>query len=205
METDFFSYLLETFGYDSPIFSPSLVFGNYSRPWIAKELALLCEEGKIKRFERGIYFIPSSDAPLDPYRVIEYKYIGDKDNVIGYFSGPATREQFGLPNGEQEFPLVVTNAECSRLRLVNVGPLEIHVRRGRTLISNDNIVILSFFDMLSEFPDELLDDAAKEAICHFVSENRIKRSQIMEYAALYPKRTLSNLILSGAIYCAIED
>ena len=48
-------YLLETYGYNEPIMLNEISFKNYSRPWINKELAKLCEAGKLLRFGKGIY------------------------------------------------------------------------------------------------------------------------------------------------------
>ena len=50
----FFEYLSDTFGVNEPIFSSDIKFENYSKPWIAKQLAELCGKGSLARFERGI-------------------------------------------------------------------------------------------------------------------------------------------------------
>lgn len=51
---DFFDYLYDTFGVNEPIFSTDIKFEDYSKPWTAKQLANLCEDGRLVRFERGI-------------------------------------------------------------------------------------------------------------------------------------------------------
>ena len=70
--------LLETYGTNEPIFSNEICFEDYSRPWISKQLAQLCENGKIIRYEKGVYYIPTDTvfgkSLLNPRKVIERKY-----------------------------------------------------------------------------------------------------------------------------------
>ena len=88
---EFYDYLLSSYGYDEPILSGEISYKSYSVPWIKKMLKKLCDEEKIIRFEKGIYYIPT-DTPLgksrlDPKKVIQKKYINDGKRTIGYFSG----------------------------------------------------------------------------------------------------------------------
>ena len=48
----FFDYLFEQFGVNEPIMSNEITFGNYSKPWIYKQLNTLVTEGKLIRFEK---------------------------------------------------------------------------------------------------------------------------------------------------------
>lgn len=74
-----YEYLLITFGTDEPFYTTEISFGEYSKPWLYKELNKLCEEGKIIRYERGLYYIPTQTifghSILDPNKVITKKYI----------------------------------------------------------------------------------------------------------------------------------
>ena len=58
----FYDYLMNSYGYNEPIFVESLRFEQYSRPWLFKEIRKLCENGKLKRFDKGIYYIPQKTA-----------------------------------------------------------------------------------------------------------------------------------------------
>ena len=55
----FFDYLFEQFGVNEPIMSNEITFGNYSKPWIYKQLNALVNEGRLIRFEKGVYYIPT--------------------------------------------------------------------------------------------------------------------------------------------------
>ena len=51
-----FEFLMGQYGTNEPILSSDISFRDYSRPWISKQLAQLCEEGKLIRYEKGIYY-----------------------------------------------------------------------------------------------------------------------------------------------------
>ena len=63
------------YGTNELILSSAITFENYSRPWIMKQLQALCEERKIIRYEKGVYYIPTKtvfgDSILNPRKVIE--------------------------------------------------------------------------------------------------------------------------------------
>lgn len=71
--------LTTNFGCNEPILLDEIDCGGYSRPWLFKELNELCRTGKLARFDRGIYYIPTETAfgasLLDPRKVIEKKYV----------------------------------------------------------------------------------------------------------------------------------
>lgn len=92
--------LVKNYGFNEPIISSEIPFESYSRPWIMKQLKVLCDEGKIIRYEKGIYYIPTETvfgkSILNPRKVIEKKYIKNGDDTIGYYSGITFQNQLKL-------------------------------------------------------------------------------------------------------------
>lgn len=86
--------------YNEPIFYNEFNYKNYSRPWLQKELTALCEQGKLMRFEKGIYYIPSvtmlGASSMDVKKVIDKKYIDNGKDIIGYYSGVTFLNMLGL-------------------------------------------------------------------------------------------------------------
>lgn len=59
---------------------------------------VLCDKGKIKRFDTGIYYLPKQSrlkggVPLGADTVARYKYVSG--NVDGYYSGYTFANQLG--------------------------------------------------------------------------------------------------------------
>lgn len=200
--------LLNTFGTDEPIMSNEITFKDYSKPWIYKELNKLCEEGKLIRYERGIYYIPTKTvfgpSILDPYKVIVKKYIFNGTDTIGYLSGVALLNRLKLTTQMSNVIEVYTNNEPSNTRDITVGKQRVILRKSRTSINSSNAAVLSFLELMNAVPSEFLDDEKKPIVEQFIDDNGITRSDITKYAPLFPDRALRTLVESEVIYSVAQ-
>ena len=201
---EFFDYLLDTYGRNEAILSHEIAFQGYSAPWIKKALKNLCDEGKVVRFERGVYYIPE-DTPLgpgrlDPRKVIAKKYICDGSGIIGYFSGLTFLNMLGLSSQMPNVLELYTNKEPSRVREVPVGSQRVLLRRARTAIDSDNAATLSFLELMNLTDAAFYDDAKKKTVAAYIEDNGITRSYIAKYAPCFPDRAMRTLVESGVVY-----
>ena len=200
----FFDYLSEKFGVNEPIFSSDIEFENYSKPWIAKQLAELCENGAIARFERGIYYIPVKtpfgNGILNPNKVIERKYIMNNGTVNGFYSGLTALNRLGLSTQMPNTIEICTNNEKTKLRNVKVGSRDVTLRKSRVRITNENLNVISFLELMNTVPSGFFDDYRKTVIGKWVSDNKITMDSILQYASVFPDKTMRNLIESEAIF-----
>ena len=200
----FFDYLLETFGTNEPIMSNEIEFEDYSKPWIYKQLNSLVAEGKLMRFEKGVYYIPTETvfgkSLLNPRKVIEKKYISDGNDTIGYYSGVTFQNQLRLSTQMSNVIEIYTNNETSKTRDVLVGSQRVLLRRARTKITGSNVAVLSFLELMNDTSPAFLDDERKEIIQDFIKANGITRKNITEYAPVFPDRVMRNLIESEVVY-----
>ena len=200
----FFDYLSNTFGVNEPIFISDIEFEDYSNPWIAKQLSSLCESGKLVRFERGIYYIPVNTpfgkSALDPNKVIERKYIMDKEATIGFYSGIADLNKLGLTTQIPNTIEICTNNETTKLRKIKVGNQSVTLRRSRVKITNENVSVISFLELMNTIPSGFFDDYRKSVIRKLIDDSKISRSSISEYAPLFPDKVFRNLVESEAIF-----
>ena len=130
-----YDYLLEIFGKNEPIFLSDIHYEDYSDIWLKKKLAKLCESNQVIRYERGIYYIPVKtpfgNSILNPNRIIERKYLSEKGNRIGFYTGITALQQAGLSTQMSNIPEIQTNNENSKLRRVKVGNQEVILRKSR--------------------------------------------------------------------------
>ena len=200
----FFEYLLEQFGSNEPIMSSEISFEGYSKPWIYKQLNILVEEGKLVRFEKGVYYIPTDTvfgkSLLNPRKVIEKKYISDSTGVVGYYSGVTFQNQLRLSTQMSNVIEIYTNNEPSKVRDVFVGNQKVILRRARTKITDANFAVLSFLELMNDSSPSFLDEERKEIIKNYISANGITRKAITEYAPVFPDKVMRNLIESEVIY-----
>lgn len=200
----FFEYLLEMFGTDEPIMSNEIKFKDYSKPWIYKQLNALVAEGKLMRFEKGVYYIPTDTifgkSLLNPRKVIEKKYLSDGNDTIGYYSGITFQNRLRLTTQMPNVLEIYTNNETSKVRDVLVGKQKVLLRKARTEITDSNVAVQSFLELMNDTTPDFLDDERKELIQEFIEANGITRSKITEYAPVFPDKAMRNLIESEVVY-----
>lgn len=200
----FYDYLFEKFGANEPIMSNEISFEGYSKPWIYKQLNALVADGKLIRFEKGIYYIPTDTvfgkSLLNPRKVIEKKYISDSTGAVGYYSGVTFQNQLRISTQMSNVIEIYTNNEPSKVRDVFVGNQKVLLRRARTRITDANVAVLSFLELMNDTSPVFLDDERKEIIQNYISANGITRKKITEYAPVFPDKVMRNLIESEVIY-----
>lgn len=100
--------LYQQYGTNEPILLSEITFEDYSRPWIMKQLQLLCESGDLCKYEKGVYYVPTDTffgkSILNPRKVIEKKYINDSRRII------VTIQALRCKSIEDNY----TDAKCSR-------------------------------------------------------------------------------------------
>lgn len=201
---EFFDYLVDSYGYNEVIISNEITFGGYSVPWIKKAISGLCEQEKIVRFEKGIYYIPTDTllgkSKLDPKKVILKKYINNGKDTIGYFSGVTFMNMLGLSTQMPNTIEIYTNKEPSRVREVAVGSQRVLLRRSRTKIDSGNATTMSFLELMNFTDASFYDNTKRKIVTAFIKENQITREGISAYAPFFPDKAMRTLVESELIY-----
>ena len=203
-----FEFLMGQYGTNEPILSSDISFRDYSRPWISKQLAQLCEEGKLIRYEKGIYYIPTQTpfgkSLLNPRKVIERKYISRAGETIGYYSGITFQNQLRLTTQMPNVIEIYTNNETTRVRDVFVGKQKVLLRKARTRITASNVDVLSFLELMNDLDPSGLDAEKKLILKQFINDRKITRSDITTYAPAFPDKALRTLVESEVIYSVAQ-
>ena len=203
-----FEFLMGQYGTNEPILSSDISFRDYSRPWISKQLAQLCEEGKLVRYEKGIYYIPTQTpfgkSLLNPRKVIERKYISRAGETVGYYSGIIFQNQLRLTTQMPNVIEIYTNNETTRVRDVFVGKQKVLLRKARTRITASNVDVLSFLELMNDLDPSGLDAEKKLILKQFINDRKITRSDITTYAPAFPDKALRTLVESEVIYSVAQ-
>lgn len=200
-----YDYLYNEFGFNEPFFTIEINYKNYSKPWLYKELNKLCDEEKIIRYERGLYYIPTQtvlgNSILAPSKVITKKYIFDGCETIGYYSGITFLNQLGLTTQVPNVIEIYTNNEPSNVRETTIGRQRVLLRKARTTVNQSNVAVLSFLEMMNSIPTNYIDDEKRIIINQYIVNNGITRKDITKYVPLFPDRAIRTLVESELIYC----
>lgn len=201
---ELFYELLEQYGYNEPIFTQEIVYKNYSRPWLYKELNRLCEQGLLVRFDKGIYYIPKQTplgpSLLDPRKVVRKKYVQDGESTIGYYAGNTLLNLMNLSTQMPNSIEVYTNNEKAKLREVRIGNQSVVLRRTRTPVTNDNVAVLQFLELMNITNASFFDEDRKASVSRYIKDNAITRDKVTAYAPVFPDRAMRNLIESEVVY-----
>ena len=199
--------LLEKYGYNEPILTNEIQFENYSKPWLFKELNKLCDTEQIKRFEKGVYYIPKETpfgtSILNPSLVIEKKYVKSKFETFGYYTGQYLLNILGLSNQVPNIIEVCSNNEASKLRDIKVGTTNVRVRKARVTISKENVAVLTLLELMSILDISTLSEEKKQIIISYIDTFNITRSDISKYLSAYPDKAVRNMVESEVIYSVL--
>jgi len=199
-----YEYLLDNFGINEPIFTSDIRYKDYSKVWISKELAKLCENKMLIRYERGLYYIPQKtlfgNSILNPNKIIQRKYLSENGNAIGFYTGITALQKIGLSTQMSNTSEIQTNNENSKLRKVKIGNQDVILRKSRVEINNQNVSVLQFLEIMNCASSSYFNDERKEILKAWIKQMNISRQLVIEYAPYFPDKTMRNLIESGVIY-----
>jgi hypothetical protein len=103
------------------------------------------------RFQNGIDYRAKETvfgyAKLDPAAVIRKKYIADKDEVIGYETGPSLLNKAGLTTQVPAYCFVATNRHRGR-GLMEDAPLKVFLSRPMTHVTRKNHLYLQTLELI---------------------------------------------------------
>jgi hypothetical protein len=200
----FYDYLVKQYGFDSAIFFGELSFKEYSLPWIKKELAKLCKEGKVCRFEKGVYYLPTETifgkSILDPREILIKKYITNGNEVYGYFSGITFRNMLRLSTQMPNTLEVYTNKEKTRVKEITIGSLKYILRCSRTTVNRENAATMSFLELMNSTEGNYYDVEKREIVKEYIKKNRITRGMVASYAPYFPDKAMRTLVESEIVY-----
>ena len=203
----FYEELKTKYGINKPILLRDITYKGYSQAWIYKQLCSLCEEGRLIKFDKGVYYIPQNTvlgtSRLNPIDVIEKKYVETDNEIIGYYSGTAFLNQIGISTQVPNLIEIYTNNESSRVRDVKVGRQQVRLRKTRVSVTNKNAATLALLEMMNSSQARQLDKKQREMCEQYIRKNGIKRSDIIEYSKYFPDSVMRNLIESEVIFCVV--
>lgn len=194
-----YEYLKKNYKPNEPIFLADIdleVSNNYLR----QMFKVLCDEGKIKRYDTGIYYLPSvsrlkGGTVMAPDMVARYKYISRNGKIEGYYSGYTFANQLGLTTQVPFNIEIVSNSASAKYREVKVKNQKVILRKPKAVVTKDNCNVLQLLDLLKDvelYADEENADT-RELIVKYIRDNSITMEKLDQYISLYPDKVYKNL------------
>lgn len=198
-----YEYLLENYKPNEPIFTSDIevgLNGNTLRPLLKQ----LCDQGLLKRFDNGIFYIPSQSRlkggiPIAAGTVAKYRYINRRGKIEGYYSGYTFANQVGINLQVPVTVEIVSNEASAKVRDIDIKGQVIRLRKPRATVTEENAKVLQFLDLLCEI--DRLSDESEEVISRclrdIIKNQNIQKKDIDAYISLYPVKVYKNFYEKG--------
>lgn len=191
-----YEYLRKHYKYDEPIFLDDLRIEGMNRPNFLQQMKTLADNGKIVRYERGIYYIPKStrrgfSAGPSPETVAHCKYVARRGRISGYYSGGTFANLIGISLQVPAKMEIVTNNSAAIVREVSVENQRFIVRHSKVYVTNENVDVLRLLDLLKDL-ESYLDCGfaeARERIKSYSQATKISGKDIDLYIREFPRST----------------
>ena len=211
MET-LYEYLLDNYKENEPIFLAELQIDGMTSTNIRQRIKKLTDAGKVKRFDNGIYFLPKktifkSGSQLAPEKVLECKYLRDKDERCGYVSGLMFFNQMGLTMQVPMMYEVVSNKATNDYRETSLAKSRVIVRKPKVPVTEKNYKALQFLDMLKDVDvySEVTGKPLQDRLYRYMDDANLSISEMEPYFAYYPDKLYKNLVETRVIYKDMEE
>lgn len=186
---------IDEYPFDEPIFIEEIkeYFKNYIQDnfdSVFKNIYVyinrLVKENKLVQFVKGIYYKPLKGTfgkkILNINKVIDKKYMHNKNDIKGYISGAYLFNKIGLTTQIPKELLIVTN-DCPNANDYNNKNLGVIIRKPKIEINGDNYKYLQLFDVLINKDNIKIEtDNEKKIIYKFIKDNELEMEKIFEYA-----------------------
>ena len=190
------------YGENTPIFFEDIanVCSRYTRGRVYQLIDAAMNSGLLAKAGYDCYYIPTTTpfgkSLLNPRKVIEKKYISNKGEVYGFYTGLALLNSFGITTQMPNIIEVFTNNEATKSRRVTINNQTIIVKRARTTINNSNYKEMMLLELFNLADIRSIDARATQKIVDYMKQNNISIQGIMKYAKFVPARAIKNFMSS---------
>lgn len=199
--TSLYEYLTENYKPNEPILVSNIRLDT-PKSRFYRELKQLQESGKVKKYSRGVYYMPKKSILKagvlpSPESILAERYVGRGDYVNGYYTGLTFANLIGVTNQVPYVIEVTTNRTNVPLCRVTLEGRTMELRKARTLITKDNRDVLQLLELMSDvynYADEGVD-----SIPRYIQRAGIKKSDVEKYIDLFPEVTRKNLHETGCM------
>ena len=190
------------YGENTPICFEDIanVCSGYTRGRVYQLIDAALNSGLLAKAGYDCYYIPTTTpfgkSLLNPRKVIEKKYISNKGEVYGFYTGLALLNSFGITTQMPNVIEVFTNNEATKSRRVTINNQTIIVKRARTTINNSNYKEMMLLELFNLADIRSIDARATQKIVDYMKQNNISIQGIMKYAKFVPARAIKNFMSS---------
>ena len=202
----FIERIREEYDPNVPIFTKNILkmFPEYSRAYVFRLIKEAEKKGEIIKYTEGVYFMPTEivlgPSTITADDVIEKKYLREKDDVYGIYSGIKLLNNFSITTQMAGVIEVVTNYESSRCREITIKNRRYIIRKSRCKIDKFNACAYTILQVFSEYEKVgTLNKRSIKKMQEYMKENGTTKEDLFSLSAKFPAKTIQNLVGSGLL------
>ena len=201
-----YEYIENKYKPNEPIFLAELDIPDMKPVSVRQQMKKLTEEGRLKRFDAGIYYIPKksmfrSGSTLSIDEVIRKKYLQDGVTRCGYVGGILFANQLGLTTQVPALYEVYTNKATTEYRETKLANLRVILRKPYCEIDTENAETLQFLDLIKEVVDisEVDGEELTKRLLGYMKKKNIGFESMKPFLPYYPDRIYKNMYEVGLL------
>lgn len=201
-----YNYLEKNYEPNEPIFLSDLNMSNMKPSSLRQQLKKLTDEGRLRRFDTGIYYIPKKSmfrfgSAMSINDVIGKKYLTDNTGRCGYLSGMMFANQLGLTTQVPTVYEVYTNKATTDYRDTTLGNMRIILRRPYVEVNDGNASALQFLDLMKEVSEisELEGEELTDRLLEYMRKKELGFNTLKQYFPYYPDKIYKNMYEVGLL------
>lgn len=208
--SNLYQYLIEKYKENEPFFLSNIQIEGMTGNNVRQQLKKLTDVGKIKRFDKGIYYLPKKSIFKSGTRptlekVLEYKYLQNNNKRCGYITGLLFFNQLGLTTQVPMQYEIVSNRATNNYRETTLAKSRVIIRKPKINVTEKNYVALQFLDMLKDIDvySEISGTDLQKRLYQYMNNIGLKISDLEPYFSYYPDKLYKNLVETRVIYNGI--
>lgn len=201
-----YEYLRKNYSENEPIFLSDVRIPDMKDVSIRQQFKKLTVDGRLKRFDTGIYYLPKesmfrSGSMLSVDEVIKRKYLMDGQEQCGYISGILFANRLGITTQVPMVYEVYTNKATTDYRETELANVRVILKKPYVTIDDQNASSLQFLDLLKEIADisEIEGTELTDRLLDYMRKKKISFDSLKEYLSYYPERIYKNMYEVGLL------
>lgn len=202
-----YRFLEKNYQENEPIFLSDVVVPGMKEVSVRQQFGKLTGDGRLKRFDTGIYYLPresifKSGGTLSVEKVIRQKYLMDGDKTCGYMCGVGFANRLGLTTQVPAVYEVCSNYATTDYRDTRLGGFRVIVKKPYLEINDQNAYALQFLDLMKEVVEvsELEGSELTERLMAYLKARDMKFDNLKPYLRFYPDKIYKNMYEAGLLY-----
>lgn len=200
-------YLINNYEKGEPIFLPDIHIEGMTEENLRYHLKKLTDDGLIKRFESGVYYLPKKNilgenVELSAENVAVHKYLSRRGKRVGFYSGYTLANRLGISTQVPFVEEITSNYAPAVVREIKIKNRKYIIRRPAIEITEENAYVLQFLECLKDIDKSAEEnmEVCGEILTKYAMQHGITKELVDQFISYYPIKIYKAIYDTGVRY-----